>query len=154
MQAVRTACPGCWPRPALAGRAGLRIGQKTCRDNVTRRQCSVRAQDAEGELESPDWDQELKIFKQRLSKPSQLAVQAQLAAEKVDVGRVSCCHHRCRRSPRPEACLLGLPMCLRGQPPLAMLQVLYAKDNVAIIEGLNNDADVGTCLAFSSGARG
>lgn len=32
--------------------------------------------------------------------------------------------------------------------------MLYAKDNVAIIEGLNNDADVGTCLAFSSGARG
>ncbi|KAL4448343.1 hypothetical protein ABPG75_005562 [Micractinium tetrahymenae] len=92
---------------------------RACRSNVTRRQCSVRAQDAEGELESPDWDQELKIFKQRLSKPSQLAVQAQLAAEKVDVGRV-----------------------------------LYAKDNVAIIEGLNNDADVGTCLAFSSGARG
>lgn len=35
-----------------------------------------------------------------------------------------------------------------------MTQVLYAKDNVAIIEGLNNDADVGTCLAFASGARG
>lgn len=34
------------------------------------------------------------------------------------------------------------------------LQVLYARDNVAIIEGLNNDADVGTVLAFSSGARG
>ena len=34
------------------------------------------------------------------------------------------------------------------------LQVLYAKDNVAIIQGLNNDADVGTYLAFSSGARG
>ena len=34
------------------------------------------------------------------------------------------------------------------------VQVLYAKDNVAIIEGLNNEADVGTCLAFSSGALG
>jgi hypothetical protein len=32
--------------------------------------------------------------------------------------------------------------------------VLYSKDNVAIVEGLNNDADVGTVLAFSSGARG
>lgn len=33
--------------------------------------------------------QELKIFKQRTLAPSQLEVQRQLAAEKVDVGRVS-----------------------------------------------------------------
>lgn len=101
MQAVSSARPGWCPRPALfkAGREGPRICYKTNGDNVTRRQCSVRAQDAEGELESPDWDQELKIFKQRLSKPSQLAVQAQLAAEKVDVGRVSCCRRCCRCLP-------------------------------------------------------
>ncbi|KAL4518116.1 hypothetical protein Ndes2526A_g01433 [Nannochloris sp. 'desiccata'] len=33
-------------------------------------------------------------------------------------------------------------------------RVLYTKDNVAIIEGLNNDADVGVSLSFSSGAKG
>lgn len=121
MQAVSAAGPGCRPRcaPFRAGRGGSRLNVKSCRDNVTRRQCSVRAQDAEGELESPDWDEELKIFKQRLSKPSQLAVQAQLAAEKVDVGRVStcrCCHHCCRRCCLSglEAHPLGLHMCSPG----------------------------------------
>ena len=40
--------------------------------------------------------QELKIFKQRTLAPSQLEVQRQLAAEKVDVGRVSACYHTSR----------------------------------------------------------
>ena len=44
------------------------------------------AQDSEGE---PDWDAELQIFKQRTLKPSQLEVQRKLAAEQVEVGRVS-----------------------------------------------------------------
>lgn len=33
-------------------------------------------------------------------------------------------------------------------------QVLYSKESIAIVEGLNNDADVGTALSFSSGAKG
>ncbi|KAI3426327.1 hypothetical protein D9Q98_008700 [Chlorella vulgaris] len=77
-----------------------------------------RAQEG-SEGESPDWEAELAIFKQRTLKPSVAELQRKIVAEKVDVGRV-----------------------------------LYARDNVAIIEGLNNDADVGTCLAFSSGAAG
>lgn len=34
------------------------------------------------------------------------------------------------------------------------MQVLYMQDDIAIVEGLNNDADVGTSLNFSSGAKG
>ena len=33
-------------------------------------------------------------------------------------------------------------------------QVLYSKESIAIVEGLNNDAGVGTALSFSSGAKG
>lgn len=52
------------------------------------RKCVVRRVSAqEGDLEA-DWEQEMSIFKARTLKPSQLEVQAKLAAEKVDVGRV------------------------------------------------------------------
>ncbi|PRW45016.1 ATP synthase subunit alpha [Chlorella sorokiniana] len=104
---------GAPPRRLLPAFPSGRCG---CQGRPGRRGQEARATDSEAE---PNWEEELKIFKQRTLAPSQLEVQRQLAAEKVDVGRV-----------------------------------LYAKDNVAIIEGLNNDADVGTCLAFSSGARG
>ncbi|GAB4817334.1 hypothetical protein N2152v2_004380 [Parachlorella kessleri] len=33
-------------------------------------------------------------------------------------------------------------------------RVLFCKDSIAIVEGLNNDADVGTALSFASGAKG
>ncbi|KAI7843748.1 hypothetical protein COHA_002646 [Chlorella ohadii] len=104
---------GVPPRRMLPALPASRL---SCQSGPGRRWQEARATDSEAE---PNWEEELKIFKQRTLAPSQLEVQRQLAAEKVDVGRV-----------------------------------LYAKDNVAIIEGLNNDADVGTCLAFSSGARG
>ncbi len=61
-----------------------RCNRVTC---ITRRQCRARAtQESETE---PDWEAELKIFKQRTLKPSQLEVQRKLAVEQVEVGRVS-----------------------------------------------------------------
>lgn len=35
-----------------------------------------------------------------------------------------------------------------------LFQVLHCQDSIAIVEGLNNDADVGTALSFASGAKG
>lgn len=40
-----------------------------------------------------------------------------------------------------------------SSPPL-LSQVLFCEDSIAIVEGLNNDADVGTALSFASGASG
>lgn len=47
-----------------------------------------RAQEG-SEGESPDWEAELAIFKQRTLKPSVAELQRKIVAEKVDVGRVS-----------------------------------------------------------------
>lgn len=43
---------------------------------------------------------------------------------------------------------------LKRSSPFLQLQVLYCEDSIAIVEGLNNDADVGTALSFASGAKG
>lgn len=34
------------------------------------------------------------------------------------------------------------------------LQVLFVDHSIAIVEGLNNDAEVGTALAFTGGKKG
>ena len=115
---------------------------------------------AEGEeVGEPDWEQEMSIFKRRTLKPSQLEALRKLEAEKVDVGRVSAaraCRIINRSVAPPAAALFPAPAdaaaCLpRARPPV---QVLYSTDSIAIVEGLNNDADVGTALSFSSGAIG
>lgn len=67
----------------------LQLRRRGCPNaGPVRRQCRARAQQ-ESEPESPDWDRELAIFKQRTLKPSQLEVQRKLVAENVDLGRVS-----------------------------------------------------------------
>lgn len=84
-QAARPALPAHHHRGARRGAAPLP------------RQQRARAQgESEGE---PDWDAEVKLFKQRTLAPNQLEVQRQLAAEQVDVGRVSVAPRRRRLPP-------------------------------------------------------
>ena len=68
--------------------------------------------------------QELKIFKQRTLAPSQLEVQRQLAAEKVDVGRVSGgYHYSWWQSGQGRA---GLATCVQLSKLLCVLQILFS----------------------------
>ncbi|KXZ53834.1 hypothetical protein GPECTOR_6g752 [Gonium pectorale] len=71
-----------------------------------------------GADEEPDWEAEMSIFKQRISRPNQLATLRELEA-KVSVGKV-----------------------------------LYARDGLAIVCGLNTDAPLGTKVSFVTGTAG
>ncbi|GLC68001.1 hypothetical protein PLESTF_000633300 [Pleodorina starrii] len=71
-----------------------------------------------GTDEEPDWEAEMSIFKQRISRPNQLATLRELEA-KVSVGKV-----------------------------------LYARDGLAIVSGLNADAPLGTKVSFVTGTAG
>lgn len=119
--------------------------------------------------DEPDWEQEIRIFKQRTLRPAQLETLRKLEEQQVDVGRVSgrpgykpLRRHHCRCWPSFSFSATGFGQS--GDPTTSssiqhMLiclvdQVLYCKDSLAIVEGLNNDAEVGTALSFSSGARG
>ena len=133
-----------------------------------RRMCRVHAGEHVDE-EEPDWEAEMSIFKKRTLKPSQMEALRKLEEGKVDVGRV----RKFEMVPRYRSLLAIFPK-ISFQSHIAtscrhflfrrtfsfklyflsLLQVLYTKDNVAIIEGLNNDADVGVSLSFSSGAKG
>lgn len=94
----------------------------------------------------------MSIFKRRTLKPSQLEALRKLEEEKVDVGRVSRASN-CSNS--DFFIVLGAySASVNACYHRLFLQVLYCKDSIAIVEGLNNDADVGTLLSFSSGAVG
>ena len=88
---------------------------------------------------APDWDAEMSIFQKRASKPNQLNTIRKLV-EEVDTGRVTSLTDFIR---------LGLQFTHQ-----VLMQVLYAGDSLAILEGLNNDAPVGASLRFVSGASG
>ncbi|GLC45451.1 hypothetical protein PLESTM_001736100 [Pleodorina starrii] len=102
--------------------AGVSAAQRPARPG--RRNVAAAAQAGRGGKgnggtdEEPDWEAEMSIFKQRISRPNQLATLRELEA-KVSVGKV-----------------------------------LYARDGLAIVSGLNADAPLGTKVSFVTGTAG
>ncbi|KAG2429129.1 hypothetical protein HYH02_014166 [Chlamydomonas schloesseri] len=98
----RTSRPARLPNLSVAAQAGRGSGGKG----------------SGGTDEEPDWEAEMSIFNQRISRPNQLATLRELEA-KTAVGKV-----------------------------------LYSKDGLAIVSGLNSDAPLGTKVSFLTGTAG
>ncbi|KAJ9515099.1 hypothetical protein QJQ45_028891, partial [Haematococcus lacustris] len=118
---------------------------------------------------------EMSIFTKRLCAPNQLATLRELES-RVCVGKArpdsSSSSSKGGRTLQPTCLPLPLaptlstaapppscptPCCPPPHPlpyPLGLPQVLYVKDSVAIISGLNADAPLGTKLAFVTGGTG
>lgn len=104
---------------------------------------------AKNDEPEPDWNAEMSIFNKRISRPNQLATLRELES-KVAVGKV-----------RSKEFFFLMSPCECQQIVLSDLnkststkQVLYCKENLAIISGLNSDAPIGTKLSFVTGGVG
>ncbi|EFJ50639.1 F1F0 ATP synthase, subunit alpha, mitochondrial [Volvox carteri f. nagariensis] len=101
-----------------------------------------------GTDEEPDWEAEMSIFKQRISRPNQLATLRELEA-KVSVGKLGW-HVVTVQGVGMEA---G-PGAKCTRAPVGGCPVLYARDGLAIVSGLNTDAPLGTKVSFVTGTAG
>ncbi|GLI64321.1 hypothetical protein VaNZ11_007548 [Volvox africanus] len=113
-----TVQPSSFVSSAPSISAALRPGRPGRRHVAASAQAGRGGKGNGGTDEEPDWEAEMSIFKQRISRPNQLATLRELEA-KVSVGKV-----------------------------------LYARDGLAIVSGLNTDAPLGTKVSFVTGTAG
>lgn len=110
---------------------------------------------AKKDTEEADWDEEMSIFKARISRPNQLATLRELEA-KVAVGKVNAGGDKGGAPRYGSSALIAhwLAHWLAHALRCCLVQVMWADDSLAILTGVNPDAPLGTKLSFVSGGTG